>query len=146
MYDEPDYIGLAIFLVFGLIIVLTVVIFVVGISREARQKLGARKRKINSRPGFPVDMEKKGITELLETMEKDVYTAFPSAMTFVDIMPLTATLTVKLGGRLFVIEHDPDLGFGVDEVLEGEGFTKFNHRFARVREAREFLMSILPRS
>jgi len=62
MYDV-DFIGLAIVLVFALIVVLTVVIFVVGVSHEALQKLDARKRKINSRRGFPVEISSNNPSE-----------------------------------------------------------------------------------
>jgi heme/copper-type cytochrome/quinol oxidase subunit 2 len=61
MYDDPpDLISVVVFLAvllfFVLIIVLTVVIVVVGVTRETREKFDARKRKINLRPGFPVDV------------------------------------------------------------------------------------------
>jgi hypothetical protein len=41
------------------------------------------------------------------------FTAFPSGSAMVD---------VRRGGRLFVLAYSPTRHFGVDEVLDGEGF------------------------
>ena len=57
MYDEPpDIVGLAIIVGVCLVIILIVVLFVLGVSREVREPLDARKSTINLRLGFPVEV------------------------------------------------------------------------------------------
>ena len=56
MQDGPDLVGLSIFLGFALIIILTLVIFVLGVAGEIRGRFDARRRRIDKRPGFPVNM------------------------------------------------------------------------------------------
>jgi len=47
------------------------------------------------------------------------FTAFPSGSAMID---------VRRGGRLFVLAYSPERHFGVDEVLDGEGF-QISYRF-----------------
>jgi hypothetical protein len=55
MQDGPDFLDLGIFLLFVLIILATVVIFLRGVGAEIRLRLAARKRRIDMRPGFPLE-------------------------------------------------------------------------------------------
>ena len=59
MQDGPDFLELGIFLLVALVILATVVIFLKGVEEEIRLRLLARRRRIDTRPGFSVAVTPK---------------------------------------------------------------------------------------
>ena len=56
-------------------------------------------------------------------LENDIKNQFPTAETELkDFSSGSAMLDIRFMDRLFVMAYSPESGFGVDEVLEGEGF------------------------
>ncbi len=65
------------------------------------------------------------ISDLFEQIKRD----FPHSPTELETFASgAAMLDVRLGDRLFVFAYSPESGFGIDEVLEDEGFD-YGYRF-----------------
>ncbi len=71
--------------------------------------------------------ESDHLVERVRRLEDEVRAAFPDAATETTEFPSGAVdLDVRMAGRLFVLRYFPSYRwFGVDEVLDDEGFT--NH-------------------
>lgn len=85
------------------------------------------------------------MTAFLEPLCRRLHHLHPSARVEPDYFASgAAMLDVVMGGRVFVMECDPDRGFGVDEVRADEGFnTAYRHRYASFEEAERQLLLLL---
>ena len=84
----------------------------------------------------------------IQALRDRVSAAFPSAETDLEVFPSSAVmLDVRLKKRLFVLAYYPGRGFGVDEVLENEGFNT-GYRFVSedIRLAEQELLRLLRQS
>jgi hypothetical protein len=82
------------------------------------------------------------VTQFAEEIRKDT----PSDQVEVDALPSgVIMLHVVRDGRLFILDYLPSYKcFGVDEVLEGEGFgTGYRHGFPDFPSAKDKLLQLM---
>ncbi len=81
----------------------------------------------------------------LEALVQEIKRIFPLARVDFDYFSSgTASVGVALEGRFFVLDYFPKEGFGVSEVLDGEGWLHgHEHSFANLEDAKCYFVSLI---